>query len=1048
MHYTTQISTSPSRTRSRIVCEDTNHSCIWFIYLLFAITLFSCSDQNQSARNVPLEEIVGNEEVKAYMEAFEGRGAQTDGSTPTTPEASLKNFKIADDLALDLVLSEPQIHQPVEIMFDHRGRLWVVQYNQYPYPEGVKIVDIDNHVRAVFDKTPDPPPQGVRGADKITIFEDTNGDGTYDKSTDAITGLNIATGVCLGRGKIWVLTPPYLVAYPDPDGDGLPDGKPEVHLSGFGLEDTHAVANSLRWGPDGWLYGAQGSTTHATINSKASKNVHFKGQAIWRYHPESQVFEVFAEGGGNTFHVEIDAKGRVYSGDNGNFRGFYYKQGGYYQKNWGKHGALTNPYALGYIRGMDLTGERIRFTHAWVKYEGGSLPEAYHDKIIAINPLQNFVQLTRLEEQGSTFSNIDEAIILQTEDRWFRPVDIKTGPDGGVYLADWYDSRLSHVDPRDTWNKTTGRIYRLRNKNEATIKPFDLSTYTSEELVKVLNDKNKWFRQEALRQIGDRKDASILPQLKEMLQNGDDQAVLEALWAINLSGGFDKDVQLTALNHTDPYVRMWGVRLLSDQVGNKLNPEVSKKLAAMAESEKQLEVLSQLASTAKRLNGPDAIPIIDNLLKNKATAYDNNNRLFIWWAIESKATSDLDMLLTLFETKDLWNQPLVKDFILNRLIQRYALEGGDKNYKACARLLELSPTNDSRQALMDGLQEGLRGKDLTEIPTNLADIMELYQGEYGEGKLALGLRQNSAEAVTKALEVIADPKASLQERLSYIQIFGEIDQTEAIPVLLNLAKNQGVSTALRLASIQSLKHYDDPEISKSLANAYQFQIRADLDLRYETLSLFASRASWANELMKKIFETREIKQEEVPIDILQQIKMLDNAELVSLVEARWPEMKDTSTDEMKLELDRVRKALATKTGDPKAGQLIYQRSCGSCHTLFGEGGNIGPELTGYDRKDLETLTLNIVNPNADIREGYVNYLIQKTDGQVIMGTIKDQSGGNVTIQPFGGTEITLPSSKISKMEAQHTSIMPERLLTPLSDQEIRDLFVYLGGRQS
>ncbi|MEQ8679884.1 MAG: hypothetical protein RID25_09010 [Cyclobacteriaceae bacterium] len=327
------------------------------LFLLATLTLFGCSKKNESARNVPLHEIAGNEEVKAYMEAFEGRGAQSDDSEATPPEKALQNFNLVDDLKLDLVLSEPQIHQPVEINFDHRGRLWVVQYNQYPYPEGVKIIDIDNHIRAVFDKVPEPPPKGVRGADKITIFEDTDGNGTYDKSTDAITGLNIATGVCLGRNNIWVLTPPYLVAYPDPDGDGIPDGQPEVHLSGFGLEDTHAVANSLRWGPDGWLYGAQGSTTHATITSKASKNVHFKGQAIWRYHPETRVFEIFAEGGGNTFHVEIDAKGRVYSGDNGSARGFYYKQGGYYQKNWGKHGALTNPYALGYINGMDLTGE-------------------------------------------------------------------------------------------------------------------------------------------------------------------------------------------------------------------------------------------------------------------------------------------------------------------------------------------------------------------------------------------------------------------------------------------------------------------------------------------------------------------------------------------------------------------------------------------------------------------------------------------------------------------------------------------------------------------
>ncbi len=1015
-----------------------------FLVSLIILTFWCCSDShNKPAKNVELSEIAGNEEVKAYMEAFEGRGAQTDGTKSTPAEVALLNFKMANDLALDLVLSEPQIHQPVEIMFDHRGRLWVVQYNQYPYPEGLKIVDIDNWARVVFNKIPDPPPLGVRGADKITIFEDTDGEGTFDKSTDAITGLNIATGVCLGRGKIWVLTPPYLVAYPDPDGDGLPNGQPEVHLSGFGLEDTHAVANSLRWGPDGWLYGAQGSTTHATITSKASKDVHFKGQAIWRYHPVTQVFEVFAEGGGNTFHVEIDAKGRVYSGDNGAFRGFYYKQGGYYQKNWGKHGALTNPYALGYIRGMDLTGERTRFTHAWVKYEGGSLPEAYHDKIIAINPLQNFVQLTRLEATGSTFSNIDESIILETEDRWFRPVDIKAGPDGAVYLADWYDSRLSHVDPRDTWNKTTGRIYRLRNKNEKRVEPFDLSTKSGDELVELLQHENKWFRQQALRLIGDRKDRSVLPQLKGMLENGDDQSALEALWAINLTGGFDSEVHKTALMHADPYVRMWAVRLISDQPGTRPDPSIIKKLASMALAETHLEVISQLASTAKRLTGPDAIPIIANLLKNDVTAYDNDNRLFIWWAVESKAIDQRENILKLLEDEKIWEQPLVNEFVINRLVQRYALAGGSDNYASCVRLFELSPGEAHKQTLMNGLQEGLRGKDLAEIPSNLAAIIAQNQAAFGEGKLALGLRQNAPEAVKEALKMIADPEASLRERLSYIRIFGEVDQPSSVPVLLKLAQGQEYSVAVRLASIESLRHYEDEAIGSTIADAYQAKIRADPDLRAASFNLFASRASWAQELMKKIFETREIKKEEIPIDILKQVKMLGNKELVHVIETNWPEVKVTTSDEMKHEMERVKQALTLYNGDPKAGRLIYQRTCESCHRLFDKGGNIGPELTGYDRNNVEYLVLNIINPNADIREGYVNYLIEKTDGQVIMGTITDQSGGNVTVKPLAGEEIVLSPAEIKKMEAQKTSLMPERLLSPLSDQEIRDLFAYL-----
>lgn len=595
---------------------------------LGGIVLWALATACQSeSRNVSIDEVAGTEDVRQFMEAFEGRGIMTDDSKITPSSTVLDRFSFAGDLELELLLAEPQVHQPVDISFDHRGRLWVVQYNQYPYPKGVKVVDIDHHIRAVFDKVPEAPPTEVKGADKITIYEDTNQDGQYDKIVDAITGLNITTGVALGRGQIWVLSPPYLLAYPDPDGDGLPDGNPEVHVSGFGLEDTHAVANNLRWGPDGWLYGAQGSTTTANIQTEVSKNIRFSGQAIWRYHPESKVFEIFGEGGGNTFDVEIDSKGRIYSGDNGVTRGFYYKQGGYYRKNWGKHGPLTNPYAFGYLPGIAVDGERQRFTHAWIKYEADNLPTTYHGQVLAINPLLNFVISSDLKEEGSSFTAIDRGKVLETDDHWFRPVDIKVGPDGAVYLADWSDSRLSHIDPRDTWNKTTGRVYRLGGKGKRPITPFDLNQSKNEELVQLLSHPNKWYRQQVLRILGDRKDSTILPALRKLFERGNAQEALEALWAIHLSGGFDEEMALAGLQHADPYVRLWAIRLVGDQ--RQATPTLTNVISIVAQQEQQLEVLGQIASTAKRLPTRQAQSILRALLENQSTQTDRDNQLLI-----------------------------------------------------------------------------------------------------------------------------------------------------------------------------------------------------------------------------------------------------------------------------------------------------------------------------------------------------------------------------------------------------------------------------------
>ncbi|MBY0396757.1 MAG: dehydrogenase, partial [Thermoleophilia bacterium] len=218
---------------------------------------------------------------------------------PLSPAEALKAFKVEDGLAIDQVLAEPEIAQPVFLTFDERGRLWVVEYRQYPEPAGLTMVSRDNVWRAVYDKVPAPPPNHVRGKDRISIHEDADGDGAFERHKVFVDGLNIATACAFGRGGVWVLNPPYLLFYPDANRDDVPDGDPEVHLEGFGLEDTHSVVNSLCWGPDGWLYAAQGSTVSGRVRRYGSKEppVHSMGQLIWRYHPETRRYEIFAEGG-------------------------------------------------------------------------------------------------------------------------------------------------------------------------------------------------------------------------------------------------------------------------------------------------------------------------------------------------------------------------------------------------------------------------------------------------------------------------------------------------------------------------------------------------------------------------------------------------------------------------------------------------------------------------------------------------------------------------------------------------------------------------------
>ncbi|MFM9001589.1 MAG: hypothetical protein ACKORB_08205 [Opitutia bacterium] len=168
----------------------------------------------------------GNEKVLEIAKTFKGRGVQADDTPPSSTEESLRRFTLRPGLAVDLVAAEPSVTQPIHASWDSRGRMWVVQFRQYPFPAGLKVVSYDQHLRAQFDKVPAPPPLGEKGADIISILEDTNGDGKIDRQTDVLKGLNIVTATVTGAGRLWVLNPPYLLSYAMKD--GLPQGDPRV----------------------------------------------------------------------------------------------------------------------------------------------------------------------------------------------------------------------------------------------------------------------------------------------------------------------------------------------------------------------------------------------------------------------------------------------------------------------------------------------------------------------------------------------------------------------------------------------------------------------------------------------------------------------------------------------------------------------------------------------------------------------------------------------------------------------------------------------------
>lgn len=962
-----------------------------------------------------------------------------EGDRPLSPAESLATMKTPADLQVELVLSEPQIGQPLSMKWDHRGRLWVMNYLQYPNPAGLKMVSRDKFLRSVYDQVPPAPPNHFRGADKITIHEDTDGDGQLDKHTQFLDGLSLASSFEFGRGGLWVLNPPYLLFYPDQDGDDVPDGDPVVHLEGFGIEDSHSITNNLRWGPDGWLYATQGSTVTGDIRRPGDKTppVHSLGQLVWRYHPELKKYEIFAEGGGNAFGVEIDAKGRIFSGHNGgNTRGFHYVQGGYLQKGFGKHGELSNPYTFGYFEAMGHHNVP-RFTHTFAIYEATALPAAYRGRLFGVNPLSSHVVMSNVSPDRSSFKTKDVGYALESSDPWFRPVDIQAGPDGAIYVADFYEQRIDHGSHyQGRIHKESGRIYRLRAKGDVQPPPkFDLRKQPLDEVAVHLTSDNKWLRQAAQREMLIRPDRSLAEALL-VAPGADAQTALEIVWATNHLGALDERLATQLLPHPDPYVRLWTVRLACDD--GQISSELAEKLAELAYREPHVEVRSQLAASARRLPAAQSLPIVKNLCQRSEDATDIHIPLLLWWAIEAKADKDRDAVLALFTDKAFWDQPLVKGTIVERLMRRYAATGQRKDLATCAKLLELAPSQELAGKLMAGLEAAYEGRTLANLPDELAAAMS----KAGASSPTLKLRQGDAAAVAEALKTIADEGADATKRQSLIAIFGTIRQPSCVSVLLKVvaeSRNDG----LRSVALASLQSYGDPAIGSAVIAGYK---QLPDQVRDVAQSLLASRANWTLAFLQAI-DADTLDPQTVPESAIRKFLLHDSQQIAALCKKHWGELSGPSADELRATIEKLTGTIGNGSGNPYRGKELFTQNCGKCHVLFTQGGKIGPELTGYKRDDLRGMLLSVVNPSAEIREGFENYVVRTTDGRTLTGFIADQDSHVVVLRGADGQNLSLARDEIDDLRVSRQSLMPEGQLKALTDQQIRDLFAYLRSSQ-
>ena len=985
-----------------------------------------------------------------------------------TPDESVAKMQLPNGFEARVVAAEPLVRQPVAIEFDDRGRLWVIQYLQYPNPEGLQRVQVDRFSRTRYDRVPEPPPAGPRGADRITILEDTDGDGRMDRSKDFVDELNLATGFAFGHGGVFVLQVPYLLFYPDRNRDDVPDNDPEVLLNGFGMEDAHSVANSLTWGPDGWLYGCQGSTVTAQI-----RGVEFQ-QGVWRYHPVTREFELFCEGGGNAWGLDFDRTGRLlYSTNFGSYVLVHGVQGAYYVKSFGKHGALHNPHAYGYFEHtphQNFRGGHV--TVGGIVYQGDSFPESFRGTYIAGDLLGHGVYWHSIHQRGSTIATAHGGELVKSSDTWFAPTDVTLGPDGAIYVADWCDARTAHPDPDAEWDRSNGRIYRIAAVGTRQAPAIDFAKLSVQDLLKLHSHRSQWYvrhaREELTRRVSPRlqserpedslskSDLLLLQSTfrEHALKHSDETSALEALWSLQRIGGVNESLADELLKSSHPAVRAWAVRLLGDT--KRISPEMAHRLDKFAEQETSVDVRQQLACTAARLPAKQAMPIINANINRNIDLDDPYLPLLWWWAVEKQSVAGRDEVLKRFVRPTLWKSQLGRDVLLPRLIRRYTAEGTADGLDSVARLLKAAPDEAARQLLWQSFLLGWQ-----EIPRDRLTLDWLaYARNHEVSQLLLTDWKATPHATTLLQLAIAlghqepfvmasrdafDRQADTGRRVALLSMLGATGHGSLVDPALQLVDSDQ-PIALRSAALQILSRSEDARIAPQLVALHRRHPDSPLNssLRDVLLGRPASAMAWLSAV-----DHGEIAAASTPVEQIRRVALFGDPMLDALVTRHWGRLQGATREEKLAEVRRLNNDLRAGDGDRIAGQKVFQKQCASCHSLFGEGSKIGPDLTTANRLDRDFLLISLVDPSSVIRKEYVSVVIRTTSGRVLTGLPVARTDASITLANTKGEKQEIPASEIDELQDSPTSLMPENLYRQFTPHELRDLFAYLqSGRKN
>jgi putative membrane-bound dehydrogenase-like protein len=951
------------------------------------------------------------------------------------PERTAALMQVPAGFHVTLFAGEPDVVKPIAMTLDDRGRLWVVESHSYP-----------NWVR-----------DGKRGRDRILIFEDTKGTGHFDKRTVFLDNGTNLSGIALGFGGLWLCATPNLLFIPIKPGEDKPAGPAEILLDGWGLDAKHNVFNTLVWGPDGWLYGCNGILATSKIGKPGTpddKRVPMNC-GVWRYHPTKKVFEVFAWGTTNPWGLDFDARGEMFITNCVIKHLFHVVQGGHYERMYGQD---LNPHVYGLMQscadhfhwaGGDWTTSRggqgahsdVGGGHAHAGcmiYQGDNWPDEYRGKVFMGNIHGNRINMDVLERKGSGYVAHHGKDFLTCPDPWFRPLAIINGPDG-VYLSDWHDTGECH-----NYDKVhpSGRIYKITYGKPKKVDA-DLAKLSDNELFKLQLHKNEWHARQARRLLQERKHAGKLDtNAKSTLRNlldpqRDESMQLRILWAAQCIGALNEKDLLALLNHREEAARGWAVRLLLED--QQVSPDAEVDLARVATNDRSAAVRLSLVSGLQRISSTYLLgDLAQVVVEHGEDTSDANLPLMIWYGLARLVQADRDRAIDAMIHGRI---PIVRQNLARTLCETEA------NLKEVQRFLPVSEALASNAALelqrdmLSGMVQGLLGRtNLTGSETWMTTLRKLRSSpdaDVHEMGLNLSVLFNDKDAVATLQKIAVNARAPSAKRRITLQTLVEAK----VPNLSSFLRDVLVDHTMRGAVLRALAgtdHVDTPTLILRHYADYTDSERAD------AIATLTSRPAYSMALLDAM-EAGKVPRRDLSAFAARQLLTFKDQALTNKLTKVWGTLRPAQDKSALLaKYYGITAPGALKKADRSHGRHVFTQTCAKCHSLFGEGGKVGPDLTGSQRANNEYLLAKLLDPSAVVAKDYQLTIIATKAGRSVSGIVKEENDQVVTLQTENEM-VRIAKADIESREQSKQSMMPEGQLEKLSDVEVRDLFAYLAG---